>query len=455
MTDEAVKDNRQNDLVAILFVDDEKNILSSLKRLFRPVGYRIFTATSGAEGLSILQNERVDMVISDMRMPEMDGAAFLAQVAEQWPDVVRILLTGYADVTSTVSAINKGGIYKYISKPWEDNDIKLSVEHALEKKYLEGEKKRLEQLTKRQNEELKEINANLEDRVQARTKDLAKVVVELKSTHESLKNSYTASVKVFSNLVEMRDKNAAGHSRRVAEQAHKLALEMDMDRAGAQNVVFAALLHDIGKIGLSDEILNKPFNSLDPKERLEVIKHPIKGQAVLMSLDPLQEAAKIIRCHHEQYNGQGYPEGLMGEEIPLGARILSVVNDFDALLIGTLWTQKYSQNEALEYIGKHRGSYYDPKVVEKFILGYKPVVEDKWDKESIKELKSNSLLEGMVLARDLFTPEEVLMLAKDHVLDERLILRIQNIERSLDFDFTIYVYTGNDRGAPSKIISSA
>ena len=145
----------------VLFVDDEANILSSLKRLFRPFGYRILTAESGAEGLEIMERESVDLVVSDMRMPEMNGAQFLEKVREKWPETVRMLLSGYNEITATIDAINKGQIYRYVCKPWEDTDITLAVKHALQQKMLEREKRHLEALTHRQNEELKELNASL------------------------------------------------------------------------------------------------------------------------------------------------------------------------------------------------------------------------------------------------------------------------------------------------------
>lgn len=138
----------------VLLVDDEQNILSSLRRLFRPEGYRILLAGNGQEGLDVLTQEPVDLVISDMRMPVMDGAQFLEQVAMRWPGTMRILLTGHADITSAIAAINKGSIYKYIGKPWEDNDLKLNVKHALDAKFLEQERKRLEILTRQQNDAL-------------------------------------------------------------------------------------------------------------------------------------------------------------------------------------------------------------------------------------------------------------------------------------------------------------
>jgi len=174
--EETVKEDFQAEVPAtVLFVDDEANILSSLKRLFRPLGYRIFTAEGGAAGLQVFEQNPIDLVISDMRMPEMNGAEFLEKIRAKWPDAVRILLTGYADVGSTIAAINKGEIYRYIAKPWDDNDIVLTVKHALERKNLELEKQRLEALTLKQNEALKDINANLEAKVRDRTERCARL----------------------------------------------------------------------------------------------------------------------------------------------------------------------------------------------------------------------------------------------------------------------------------------
>lgn len=138
----------------VLFVDDEPSILSALRRLFRPRGYRILLADSGEAGLAMLENEPVDLVVSDMRMPEMDGTALLEQVRERWPTVGRILLTGYADVGSTVAAINRGQIHRYVAKPWDDRELLMCVHDGLERRRLEKENRALLELTRTQNEEL-------------------------------------------------------------------------------------------------------------------------------------------------------------------------------------------------------------------------------------------------------------------------------------------------------------
>lgn len=422
----------------LLFVDDEQNILSSLKRLFRPLGYTIHTANNGTEGLSVLEKEFVDIVISDMRMPEMDGAQFLEQVAVRWPNTVRILLTGYADIASTIAAVNKGGIWKYVSKPWDDNDLKQSVHNALERKFLLEEKRRLEQLTQKQNDELRELNSGLEAKVAARTGEIQQMMDQLDLTHESLKKSYEQSVKVFAGLIEMRERQGRGHARRVADLAQKLAAKLDMHGAEIQDVMYAALLHDIGKIALPDKLLTRPFAELQPTERLEVVKHPVIGQGILMAIEPLQETARYIRSHHEQWDGHGYPDGLSGDKIPLGARILAVANEYDALQVGSLTTTKMTAKDAREFIVKNSGKRYDPKVVAVF-AGLTADSTLLAPVEKGAKISSRDLRHGMVISNDLVTKDGVLLLSHGYLLDEQLIAKIQNVEKSLGAEFDIFV----------------
>ena len=426
----------------LLFVDDEANILSSLRRLFRPEGYQIITATSAKEGLEILALGGVDLVISDMRMPEMDGAHFLEIVSEQWPDVIRILLTGYADISSAIHAINKGKIYKYISKPWEDNDIKSTVHQALERQQLLAERDRLQALTSQQNEQLKTLNASLEEKVKERTAELRQAHVQLEEAFSTLKRSYGATVKMFSNLLEIRGGVMSGHSRRVADITYNLAVKLGVDKTELQDILFAGMLHDMGYLALSDRLANAPFYSLNKEDREEVAKHTIIAEAAIMSLEPLKGAAKIIRHHHELFDGRGYPDGLLGKDIPLGARILLVADEYDGLQKGILRTQKMSSNEACEYIRKHAHVRYDPKVVEVFLKEYADYGESHESTSSRPDdytLRSSELREGMRISRDLIVRNGVMLLSKGHVLDEDMIEKICRFERSFDERFIIYV----------------
>lgn len=428
----------------LLFVDDEPNILSALRRLFRPSGYRVLTAESGAEGLAIFEKERVDLVISDMRMPNMNGAQFLERVVEIAPDTVRILLTGHADIGAVVEAINKGRIYRYVAKPWEENDILLCVRHALERQKLERETRRLQALTRRQNDKLRELNASLEEKVRLRTEQLRQVVASLEDVLGKLKKSFLTSVRIFSNLIEMREPGLAGHAKRVADLARMVAQKMNRSEAEVQDVFLAGLLHDIGKIGLSDKLLARPWSKLSADERVEHGKHAVKGEASLMALEQLHDAARLIRSHHERFDGLGYPDGLAGEQIPVGARILAIANDYDAAQIGTLGDKRLSPNEALNMIVDGKGKRYDPAVVNIFIQVVGAPVKSASKAEI--QVRASQLMEGMALSRDLVTKDGMLLLSKDYILDQRFIEKIQSFERTDGQPIVIYIYAKRGGG---------
>jgi response regulator RpfG family c-di-GMP phosphodiesterase len=417
----------------ILCVDDEANILSALRRLFRQNGYQISIATSGAEGLQLLETQTFDLVISDMRMPEMDGARFLEQVFQHYPDTVRILLTGYADISSTIAAVNKGQIYRYVSKPWDDQELLLTVRQALDLKALQRDKLRLEALTARQNDELKVLNYSLEEKVQARTQELA-------LANEKLKGNFITSVKVFANLIELREGNLAGHSRRVADLARKIANKLGLSPKEAQDVFLAGLLHDIGKIGLSDQLLAKAVTQMTGDDLGAYRKHPAKGEQALMALEDLRGAATIIRAHHERFDGQGYPDALTGLAIPFGARILAVANDYDGLQIGIVAPRRLNPEDAKKMIADGRGKRYDPQVVDAF-LGVLGGVEPERTAEIVVPVAD--LKPGMALSRDLLTRDGVLLLAADYLLDANLIRQIRDYAASDSVAMSVFIR--NDR----------
>ena len=428
-------------LPTLLLVDDEPSILSALRRLLRPVGYKIHMAESGLAGVEILEREAVDLVISDMRMPEMDGAKFLEQVRNRWPETIRILLTGYSDVASTIAAINRGEIYRYISKPWNDADLTLIVREALERRRLQSENARLLALTQAQNDELKDLNANLEDKVRQRTAEIEQINSFLNLANDKLKQNFLVSIKVFSALMELRDGIVAGHSRRVGELARKLAIHMNVDRKTQQDVFFAALLHDIGKIGFPNALLSRPVSKMNGEELSLYRKHVVTGEAALMPLDELKDVSRIIRTHHERYDGQGFPDGLQGESIPLAARILSLVNDYDGLQIGTLAEKRMSPDEAKALLVQARGKRYDPVVVDAFVELMDVRIEERIPE---KPVGYPDLKVGMVLARDLLNREGVLLLSADFVLNVSVIKQIQEYAHRENHAITIYIRTDKD-----------
>ena len=424
----------------LLFVDDEPGILSALRRLFRPHGYRILIAESGEQGLAILEENEVDLVISDMRMPVMDGAAFLKQVRQRWPDITRILLTGYADITSTVSAINEGEIYRYIAKPWDDNEIITIVREAIERRRLQSENTRLTELTRTQNEELKSLNASLEQKVAERTAELQKALSQVEKAHGELKKSFVTSVQVFTGLMELRSGPGAnrlsGHGRRVADLARNIAGRMKLSDGEAQNVMLAALLHDIGKLGLADELLDKPFNTMSAENRAQVMKHPVVGQNILMAIERFHDAAKLVRHHHELYDGTGYPDRLSGIAIPQGARIIAVANDYDALQIGTLVQRPLKPAEALSFLIDNRGKRYDPAAVDALA---QLLSESKKPEFSEVPLRTMHLKPGMIISRDLNHADGYMLLAKGSALNADIISQLVKMEQTEQQQLTLYI----------------
>lgn len=399
----------------ILCVDDEPNIVAALRRLFRSSGYQVLTATSGAEALALLAQEPVDLVFSDMRMPGMDGAQLLARVRQEWPQTTRVLLTGYADVKSTIAAINSGEVYRYVTKPWDDAEILATARQVFERQALERERLRLEVQVHAKNAELAELNATLEHKVAART-------AELLALSQKLKKNYLTSIKVFSNLMEWRGGQLSGHARRVADLARRTARAMDMREADRQDLFIAGLLHDVGQIGLSDSVLARPVPRLSEEELATYRKHAALGEQALMAMDDMQAVAALIRMHHERHDGLGYPDGLAGAKIPLGASILAVVDTFDDLQLGHLSMTPLSAADARVVVARGRGTQFHPEVVDVFLqmlLEAAPAAEEPPVMTAVCDLHA-----GMVVARDLVSSDGVVLLATGHVLTAELIRRL-------------------------------
>lgn len=267
---------------------------------------------------------------------------------------------------------------------------------------------------------------------------LRQVLQDLQKSNNELSNNFLTSVSIFSNLMELRAGGIGGHARRVAELAHKLALQLQLSPEATQDVVLAALLHDIGKIGLADDLLNKPVSSLTPEEMSEVRRHPQIAQAALMPLEKLRNAANLIRSHHEQVDGHGYPDGLTGSNIPLGSRILQVANDFDSAQHGRLLAKQLTPAQAYDYIVEASGQQYDAGVVEAFkqIAGAIAATP-----EITTSLCSSELKSGMVLAKDLIAPDGLLLLHRDQVLTEGLIAQMIQLEHTKEYRLNYWIKT--------------
>lgn len=420
----------------VLCVDDEPNILSSLRRLLRANGYQVLTAESGAAGLALLAAEPVDVIISDMRMPEMNGAQFLSRARIDWPDTMRLLLTGYSEVQSIQDAINGGEIYRYITKPWDDADLLRVVHDALERRQLVQDKARLEALTAQQNAQLRELNLGLEAKVQERTRMLQVEHAATVAANAKLRHNFVVTIKIFSSMIEQRAHNLPGHTRQIAELARKMGVVLGLDARDSQALAIAALLHDIGKIGLSDSMLQTPFTALHGETLALFRRHPLRAEALLMPLEDLRGSAAILRSQLERFDGNGFPDGLTGLAIPLGARILALAIDYYNLQQGAMVQRHLRPDEALTLILDASGKRYDPQVV----AAFRQVVHDTEASSSADvEVLSVELTPGMVLARDLVSRDGLMLLSADHVLDARIIAHVRDFEQKAHTRLAIWV----------------
>jgi putative two-component system response regulator len=328
----------------ILIVDDEKMICFVLaQRLFREK-YLCTTANDGMEALSRFHKDAFSLIISDIKMPQMDGIELLKRVKTTSPNMMVIMITAFAEIDLATEAMRLGA-FDFILKPVDLELVVLSVKRALAKKRLE--------------EEVEAYHENLERRVEERT-------AELRQTLLVLKGSHLDSVKVLAGTIEAKDPYTRGHSDRVGRMSMRIAASLGFIKERLESLAFGALLHDIGKIGIRDGVLQKP-GVLSLAEYRHIQEHPLIGVRILEGIEFFRDKIPMIRSHHEHFDGSGYPDGLIGETIPLEARIIAVSDVFDAMTSLRPHRGILSLEDALGELKKGRGKQFDPKILDIFL----------------------------------------------------------------------------------------
>lgn len=404
----------------ILFVDDEKNILSSLTRLFRKDGYNILTAESGRDGLMLAAKNELSLIVSDHRMPEMEGVEFLSKVKALAPDAPRFMLTGYADINAVMAAINKGEVTRFITKPWNDEELKLLVRDGVEKYGLIKENNRLSELTARQNVELTLLNKGLEAKVEEKTK--------------KIRENFSGFVRIFADVMELYDGHVGGHSKRVAMMAKAFAERLGLGASDVELIETAALLHNIGLIGVPREIIDKDEGLLTADERALMRQNPVLSQDILSAIDTLRQAGTIIRSHMERYDGKGWPDKLKKDEIHIGSAIISACRLYDELKHKR---QKTLLSEIIDRFGKERLGMFSGELADGFVDFIKDYKEEELPHKAAGQLHNahfqslpvSEVKPGMVLAKNLVTSKGNLLVPKGTALTHALIEKILNFHR--------------------------
>ena len=417
----------------VLCVDDEPSILSALRRVLARDRHEVLVASSGAEGLEILAERSVDLIISDMRMPHMSGAQFLTEAASRWPDTVRLLLTGDSDLESAVSAVNEGGIYRYLTKPWSDDDLKLTVREAVDKRRMKDKHDRLLAITRTQNEELTSLNSELESRVHQRTE-------QLREAYATLKGNFQGTLEMFSHMLDLHDSNSAGHGRRVADLARAIGESTNLDASALTDLENAALLHDIGKLALPERLRHQAYEKLDLAQRQEFERHADYGAAVLGLLGPLSAAAQITAQQYARYDASGSADDPGAEQLRPQARILAAANGYDELRHGTLTGSSMSVNDAIDALRIQAGKRFDPQIIEQLGL-LVSAMEGEQPASPITEITVSELCAGMELAEDLRYDDRVVLLRKGQVLTAGQAGKLKNVFKRQASSTKVHVRT--------------
>ncbi|MDO9342113.1 MAG: response regulator [Pseudomonas sp.] len=424
----------------VLLIDAHPDVLQRLTQLLQLEPFDLHSATCAADALGILASQPVDLVMSAARLPDMDGASLLAHVHQHYPRTVRILLTGETDLTLIVKAINEGEIYRYLSKPWKDEELLLALRQSLAHQHSELERLRLEQLIQQQNDELKQLNATLERRVAARTSELQQTADMLDLAYEELKHSYATGTEVFSLLANLRLPRAKQTNRQIIELVRTWCVAHGVDSASNRDLTMAAALYNIGKLSWSDSMMASPSDLLHSSDRERYRAYATQSESLLMTLEPMKDAARLIRHHQERWDGSGFPDHLKGEAIPAGSRLLKLAVDFIELQKGLILERQMNSDEALLYIRKYAGRLYDPVMVEDFVLVCATYLNDvTLGDPNVKVLGTRELAEGMVLARNLNADNGMLLLNAGKVLNLPLVDKLIAFETMEGARYSVFI----------------
>jgi len=337
----------------ILVVDDEDPIREVVSSMLTSANFVCSQAASGKEALALLQSgEEYELMLSDLMMAGMDGQELLGATKERFPDMPVVMVTAVHDVSVALSAI-RNGAYDYLLKPFEREQLLATVRRALENRRLKLENRAYQ--------------TNLEALVTARTEQYRQAVKDVEASHDIM-------LEALGDALDLKDRETEGHSKRVTAFTIAIARKMGLGQDQIRVIARGAFLHDIGKMAIPDAILNKP-GKLDVAEAETMREHAYRGYQLVKRIPFLADAAEIVYAHQEKFDGTGYPRGLKGTEIPLGARIFSIADTLDAITSDRPYRAKQPYSAAREEISRWSGRQFDPEIVDVFLS----MTENIWD----------------------------------------------------------------------------
>lgn len=327
--------------VTCLVVDDEPPVRQAMVRVLEGAGYRVLSADSGAAAIGVLEREPIALVTSDLQMPGMDGSQLLGVVRSRWPEVAIVMVTGVAELDTAVQLL-QAGAFDYITKPFAIDEVRARIRQALDKRRLVMENRRYQL-------------------------HLAELVRQQAARIEEL---FLEAVQTLVHALEAKDSYTQGHSARVSTYAGQTARQLGLPDPEVQLIELAAEMHDVGKIGVRESVLFKGGRLTDEEYR-HIMDHTVIGARILAPLfKNAPQALAIVRSHHERMDGLGFPDRLKGNQVPFYARLVSVVDAFDAMTSGRTYRAALSVERALAELKANAGSQFDPDVVSAFLRAY-------------------------------------------------------------------------------------
>ncbi len=344
----------------ILAIDSEQKTRSLTKRYLKSVGYFCDTVASASQALDLLEENNYDLVLTDVKMTHENSISLLNELGKSHPNLAVIIMTSAKDTDLAMECLEIGA-YDYVFKPFKKDALNIVVQRALNRRHLLSERRayRLE----------------LEKKVHART-------MEVVRAYHEIENTYQQTLEALVSALDFREQSTAGHSKRAVDYSRLLAIELGFRGDRLVPITRGALLHDVGKIGISDSILLKP-GQLTKREWKVMKMHPIYGYQMLKDIRFLQPSLDIILHHHERYDGNGYPNGLAKLEIPIGARIFAVIDAFDAITSHRVYRAAKDFEKAYDILKENAGTQFDPHAVDAFL---------QIPKERLQKIFRNSLI---------------------------------------------------------------
>jgi putative nucleotidyltransferase with HDIG domain len=329
----------------ILVVDDEETIREIVSSMLTSANFNCRQAASGMEALALLDSgEQFELMLSDLMMANLDGIGLLEKSKERFPDMPVVMVTAVHDISVALGAL-RNGAYDYLLKPFEREQLLATVRRALENRRLKLDNRKYQ--------------TELEQLVDARTEQVRKAM-------GNLERSYDITLEALGDALDLKDAETEGHSKRVTAFTIAIARALGLSADDIRVIARGAFLHDIGKMAIPDNILRKP-DKLTPEEVVIMREHCFHGYQILRKIPFLAEAAEIVYSHQERFDGTGYPRGLKGEQIPLGARMFSVADTLDAITSNRPYRPAQTVDAAREEIQRWSGRQFDPEIVKTFM----------------------------------------------------------------------------------------